>query len=146
MTNALPVRRGRPRNFDRNQVLLKAMQTFWENGYEGTSMTQLVDAMGIGSPSIYAAFGSKEELFREAVELYVASEANAAWWALDQIENTQQAVQATFFASIDAFFHAKRRVAALWSLALAIWAVLTNPCVPSCANTGSNFASASSFD
>lgn len=103
MTNPAPRRRGRPRSFDRNEALRKAMQTFWTNGYEGTSMTQLVDAMGIVSPSIYAAFGSKEELFREAVDLYIHSEAEAAWKALDQIDDTRTAIQTMLLTSIDSF-------------------------------------------
>lgn len=103
MTDTLPGRRGRPRKFDRDQALRRAMHAFWTHGYEGTSMTQLVEAMGIGSPSIYAAFGSKEALFREAVELYAVSEADPAWQALDQVDDTRLAVQGMLFASIDAF-------------------------------------------
>jgi AcrR family transcriptional regulator len=67
--------RGRPRSFDREAVLLKAMRMFWEQGYEATSMTELTVAMGISPPSLYAAFGSKEGLFREAVDLYGRTEA-----------------------------------------------------------------------
>ncbi|MFJ7420456.1 TetR/AcrR family transcriptional regulator [Streptomyces uncialis] len=66
----MPPARGRPRAFDRDIALARAMETFWEYGYEATSMTDLTAAMGISSPSLYAAFGSKERLFREAVELY----------------------------------------------------------------------------
>lgn len=76
---------------------------FWAHGYEGTSMTQLVDAMGIVSPSIYAAFGSKENLFREAVQLYINSEVEPAWRALDQIADIRLAVQTMLLTSIDAF-------------------------------------------
>ena len=68
------VSRGRPRSFDRDEALRKAMKTFWKLGYEGASMAALTEAMGINSPSLYAAFGSKEELFREAVQLYLATE------------------------------------------------------------------------
>lgn len=104
MTDTAPARqRGRPRNFDRDRALRQAMHTFWTHGYESTSMTQLVAAMGIGSPSIYAAFGSKEALFREAVELYVASEANPAWASLERIGDTRLAIRGMLFASIDAF-------------------------------------------
>lgn len=65
--------RGRPRSFDRDQALRAAMLLFWERGYEGTSLSDLTAAMGIGSPSLYAAFGDKEALFREAVGLYQAT-------------------------------------------------------------------------
>lgn len=62
--------RGRPREFDRDEALDKAMETFWALGYEGASMAELTRAMGIASPSLYAAFGSKDELFLEAVKRY----------------------------------------------------------------------------
>lgn len=62
--------RGRPRAFDRADALSRAMEVFWERGYEGTSMSDLTAAMGINSPSLYAAFGCKEKLFREAVTHY----------------------------------------------------------------------------
>jgi AcrR family transcriptional regulator len=65
---------GRPREFDRDVALRRAQAAFWTRGYEGTSMSDLVGAMGIASARIYAAFGSKEALFREAVELYLAEE------------------------------------------------------------------------
>ena len=58
------VRRGRPREFDRDVALKRAMMIFWEKGFEATSMSDLVEAMKINSPSIYRAFGSKEDLFR----------------------------------------------------------------------------------
>ena len=64
----------RPREFDRDEALEKARDAFWARGYEGTSMADLVSALGLASARIYAAFGSKEELFREAVRLYEANE------------------------------------------------------------------------
>ncbi|HBO0810584.1 TetR/AcrR family transcriptional regulator [Pseudomonas aeruginosa] len=64
---------GRPRTFDRQQAIRQAMQLFWEQGYESTSLAQLKACMGggISAPSFYAAFGSKEALFEEVVQCYV---------------------------------------------------------------------------
>lgn len=63
--------RGRPRSFDRETALEKAIRAFWEQGYEATSIADLTQAMGIGAPSLYAAFGDKKTLFEEVVESYV---------------------------------------------------------------------------
>lgn len=66
--------RGRPREFDRDAVLEKAMMLFWRQGYEATSVADLVDELGIGRQSLYGAFGDKKQLFDEAFSLYVRSE------------------------------------------------------------------------
>jgi AcrR family transcriptional regulator len=62
--------RGRPREFCVDQALSNALSVFWRKGFEGTSLTDLTDAMGITRPSLYAAFGNKEALFRKALDLY----------------------------------------------------------------------------
>jgi AcrR family transcriptional regulator len=61
---------GRARAFDADEALDRAMTVFWRKGYEGTSLTDLTEAMGINRPSLYAAYGNKEELFRKALERY----------------------------------------------------------------------------
>jgi AcrR family transcriptional regulator len=67
---------GRPRNFDVDKALDCALQLFWRHGYEGTSLSMLTEAMGINVPSLYAAFGNKETLFRKALEWYLESPAS----------------------------------------------------------------------
>jgi len=62
---------GRPRAFDLDKALEKAMRVFWKKGYEGASLPDLTKAMGINRPSLYAAFGNKESLFRKAMERYI---------------------------------------------------------------------------
>ena len=96
--------RGRPLAFDQQKALDKAMHVFWTHGYEGTSMAELTDALGINKPSIYAAFGNKEELFRKALAHYIAgpvafvSEVKNAASARQVVENfLTQAVE--FFSN-----------------------------------------------
>src|ERR1700742_3435594 len=66
---------GRPRSFCTEKALDSAMQVFWRKGYEGASMVDLTEAIGINAPSLYAAFGSKEGLFRAVLERYDARRA-----------------------------------------------------------------------
>jgi len=61
---------GRPRQFDRDSVLERAMLVFWAHGYEGASLTLLTEAMTLSPASFYAAFGSKEALYRETLRRY----------------------------------------------------------------------------
>ena len=61
---------GRARTFDADEALDRAMTVFWTKGYEGASLSDLTEAMGISRPSLYAAYGNKEELFRKALERY----------------------------------------------------------------------------
>ncbi|MEU5401012.1 TetR/AcrR family transcriptional regulator [Streptomyces sp. NPDC005963] len=86
--------RGRPRGFDRATALQRAMETFWAHGYETTSIAELTSAMGINSPSLYAAFGSKEQLFREAVALYDATEGSPVTRALNEGPTAYAAIAA----------------------------------------------------
>ena len=62
--------KGRPREFCTEAALAAALRVFWSKGYEGASLTDLTEAMGITRPSLYAAFGNKESLFRQALDLY----------------------------------------------------------------------------
>jgi len=84
---------GRPREFDRDLALECARDAFWLRGYEGVSMADLVSTMGIASARIYAAFGSKQELFREAVSLYKAGEGGFAVRAFEEEPTGERAIE-----------------------------------------------------
>jgi AcrR family transcriptional regulator len=79
VTDTLKRGRGRPKNFDRSVALQQAMKLFWERGYEGASFDDLIAAMGISASSFYNSFGSKERLYQEATEAYMA--AAGQWFA-----------------------------------------------------------------
>ena len=93
--------RGRPRSFDRDTALHAAIDVFWRQGYEATSMTDLTQAMGIASASIYACYGSKEQLFREAVELYGSISGEPIRKALQEIPAVRDALAAMLRAAAD---------------------------------------------
>jgi AcrR family transcriptional regulator len=61
---------GRTREFCVDEALAKALDVFWRNGFEGSSLAELTDAMGIARPSLYATYGNKEQLYRQALDLY----------------------------------------------------------------------------
>ena len=91
---------GRPRAFDVDQALEQAMQVFWKKGYEGTSLPNLTEAMGINRPSLYAAFGNKEELFRKALQRYGAGPAACLKKALE-LPTARQAVETMLAAAAE---------------------------------------------
>lgn len=84
---------GRPRQFDREEALNKAMRLFWERGYEGTSVGDLADALDIGKPSLYAAFGHKEQLFLETLDLYQSTRGSFAEGSLDAFPTARAAIE-----------------------------------------------------
>lgn len=86
--------RGRPRAFDRNEALHRAMHLFWTRGYEGASVSDLAEVMGINKPSLYAAFGCKEELFRAAISLYEKEEGAPVGEALEAGRTARCAIEA----------------------------------------------------
>jgi AcrR family transcriptional regulator len=95
--------RGRPRGFDRATVLRRAMEVFWEHGYEGASIGELTAAMGIRPPSLYAAFSCKEALFREAVALYADSEGEPPLRALHDAPTARDGIAAMLRANVAAY-------------------------------------------
>src|SRR5688572_25362336 len=95
--------RGRPRTFDRERALRSAMEVFWARGYDGATLEDLQAAMGgIAPPSFYAAFGSKDQLFREAVDLYRATMTERIGGALDR-PTAREAVEALMRVATEQF-------------------------------------------
>ncbi|RBQ13137.1 TetR/AcrR family transcriptional regulator [Micromonospora sp. WMMC264] len=92
---------GRPRAFDEQTVLDRAAEVFWRHGYEGASLSSLTSAMGINRPSLYATFGSKEELFRRAFARYHETNLANARAALEQ-PTAYAAVESFLRTSADA--------------------------------------------
>ncbi|WP_343518779.1 TetR/AcrR family transcriptional regulator [Sphingomonas sp.] len=95
--------RGRPRGFDRDAALERAMRLFWRKTYDGTSLADLTDAMGINAPSLYAAFGSKDALFREAVARYADQDSTGIWCALRDAPDVDAAVEGFLAATAQAY-------------------------------------------
>src|SRR5882757_3015979 len=94
---------GRPREFDRETALLKARDAFWARGYEGTSMADLVATLGLASARIYAAFGSQEALFREAIALYEANGGGLVARSLAEEPRAQQAFARSMGAAVETY-------------------------------------------
>ena len=98
--------RGRPREFDADQALDAAMRVFWRKGYEGTSLSDLTVAMQINRPSLYAAFGNKETLFRRVLDRYTAGPA-AYLQAAMAAPTARAAVEGILFGAIDLVTHSE---------------------------------------
>lgn len=92
----------RPRKFDRAVLLRRAMELFWRHGYEGTTLNDLTQVMGINRPSFYAAFGSKRALFEEAVALYDSTAGAPASRALKDAPTARAAVEGMLRANASA--------------------------------------------
>ena len=109
----------RHKEFDREEVLMKAMDVFWEKGYESASMQDLVGAMGIGRASLYDTFGSKHALFTEAMDRY------GRWVQTDFLAalrnpGSPKKVLADFFkGAVDGFTAPERRSCLLIKSAVA---------------------------
>jgi AcrR family transcriptional regulator len=97
-------KRGRPSGFDREEALHSAMMLFWERGYEGTTLEDLQAAMGdISATSLYHAFGSKEALFRQAVDAYQQTVGAPALTALQESATAREALHAMLRLTAESF-------------------------------------------
>ncbi len=92
---------GRPRKFDRDDALLAAVNVFWAKGYDGASMKDLTQAMGINGPSLYSTFGDKHNLYLQAIDRYSQNDACAPLVAFESEPDIHLAVRAFMVAAID---------------------------------------------
>jgi len=91
---------GRPRAFDVDEALDRALEVFWRQGYEGTALSDLTAAMGINRPSLYATFGNKEALFRKVLDRYADGPAAYAARALE-LPRARDVVEALVYGAIE---------------------------------------------
>ncbi|HZV98730.1 MAG TPA: TetR/AcrR family transcriptional regulator [Methylophilaceae bacterium] len=96
---------GRPRAFNEDEALDRALNLFWEKGYEGTSLADLTSSLGINKPSLYAAFGNKEALFYKALQRYASGPAAYTMQALNE-PTARQVVEKLLRASAELLTHA----------------------------------------
>ncbi|WP_187487991.1 TetR/AcrR family transcriptional regulator [Duffyella gerundensis] len=93
--------KGRPRSFDREQALKKALDLFWRKGFEPASVAELCSAMEINPPSLYSAFGNKARLFIEAVNYYERVYWQATWARLEETQEITEAIDRFFSEAAD---------------------------------------------
>lgn len=91
----------RPKEFDREEVLQKALYTFWEKGYEATTLPDLLESMGINRSSFYNTFGNKQTLFREVMSLYYQQTAIKRLTILQKAKSVKQGLKDYFSHNID---------------------------------------------
>ena len=91
---------GRPRGFDVDEALDRALEVFWRQGYEGTALSDLTAAMGINRPSLYATFGNKEALFRKVLDRYADGPAAYAARALE-LPGARDVIEALVYGAIE---------------------------------------------
>ncbi len=106
-------RLGRPRSFDTGEALNQAMQVFWRKGYLGASLSDLTEAMDINRPSLYAAFGNKESLFRKALARYSQGPATYLREALNE-STARAAVERLLRGSVDLLTNPRTPTKCLW--------------------------------
>jgi AcrR family transcriptional regulator len=92
---------GRPREFDRDAALEAAMYLFWRKGFEAASMHDLCDAMGVRSPSLYAAFESKEALYLAAIEHYVRTQGPPMWDKLAEGRTAREGIESLLLGATE---------------------------------------------
>lgn len=111
---------GRPRGFDRDAALENAMLLFWRKGFAAASMSDLCGAMNVGSPSLYAAFGSKEALYLEAFAHYVLTQGPPIWGRLEEETTARASIEKFLIAGSECLPKSRTRPAGCMALLAAV--------------------------
>jgi TetR/AcrR family transcriptional regulator, copper-responsive repressor len=122
-----PAQRGRPRAYDRDTALTRAMNVFWTNGYAATSLDDLSRAMGMNRPSIYAAFGDKTALYRQALDHYQTGVRAAIKEALAEERPLRQALGDFYERAIEMYFSGEVSGRGCFMIGTALTEATTNP-------------------
>ena len=104
---------GRPRSFDAGKALDRAVEVFWRKGYEGASLADLTQAMGINRPSLYAAFGDKDKLFRKVLDRYAEGPASYSSAALEE-PTSRWVVERLLYGTADMLTSPRNPAGCLW--------------------------------
>ena len=118
--------RGRPRAYDRDMALSRAMDKFWEAGYAATSLDDLSSAMSMNRPSIYAAFGDKEALYRQALDHYRASSRSAIGEALSDARPLSHALQDFYERAIEVYLSGETSARGCFMIETALTEAVAN--------------------
>jgi TetR/AcrR family transcriptional regulator, copper-responsive repressor len=104
MQDGIKIRRGRPRRYDREASLKAIMNLFWRKGYSATSLDELSEATGMGRPSLYQAFGNKEDMYVEALAFFITRMAQSAEKAFGEHQDIKEAIKQFYFRMLDIYF------------------------------------------
>jgi AcrR family transcriptional regulator len=106
---------GRPWSFDRDKAIETAMRLFWRHGFEGVSIDDLTKTIGIAPPSLYAAFGSKAGLYREALARYEETQGSLDVSPVKSAATLAEAVRQLLEAAVRAVTHPDRELGCMIS-------------------------------
>jgi len=110
--------KGRTRGFDREVALEVAMQLFWRRGFVGTSVADLCTAMGITSPSMYAAFGNKEALYQASLEHFSKTRGLPIWLKVMEAKTARETVETLFTCTVNAYTDHNQPLGCMSTLAI----------------------------
>jgi TetR/AcrR family transcriptional regulator, copper-responsive repressor len=122
-----PKRRGRPRAYDPDRALARALESFWKSGYSGTSLDDIAEATGMNRPSLYAAFGGKKDLYLKALDQYWAMSRLALSEALADDVPLREALMRVYDKALSIYFSGKERPRGCFAIGTAITEAVDHP-------------------